>query len=112
VPEVNEISPETFLSFPDLKHVVGTASITEIEILHALISPFHQSLAREAGRPAEYYEPAKYAIFYLRDSSYLPHLPNNPSMLRETYTNEWIEDITKREEHDLALSRWREEDES
>lgn len=109
VPAASEVSAETFASFPDLKPIMGTASITEIEILHALTSPFHQSRKREPTRAAEYYEPTKYAFLYLRDSSYLDQLPNNPPTLRQIYTNEWIEDLTEREEHNQALQTWRDQ---
>jgi WD40 repeat protein len=110
IPKENEVSAETFAAFPDLRSVVGVASVTEMEILHAVLNPLHQSLLREAAQPAEYYEPAKYAFFYLRDPSYLDELPNDPPQLRETYTNEWIEDAAERKEHDLALEHWREVD--
>lgn len=103
VPKEGEVSNETFAAFPDLRPVVGSASVTELEILHALISPF-----LNPEKPAEYHEPAKYAFFYLRDTSYLSQLPAVPAMLRETYTNEWIEDAAEREAHDRELERWRE----
>jgi hypothetical protein len=107
VPKETEVSPETFDAFPDLRRVVGAASVTELEILHALINPFHQGLSRDASKPIEYYERAKHAFFYLRDPSYLGQLPSDPPMLRETYTNEWVEDPAEREGQNLALNEWR-----
>ena len=88
---------------------MGAASVTEMEVLHALINPFHRSLPRNAAKTAEYYERAKYAFFYLRDPSYLDRLPSDPPMVRETYTNEWVEDEAEREAHDQALRNWREQ---
>ncbi|HEU4388876.1 MAG TPA: DUF4062 domain-containing protein, partial [Blastocatellia bacterium] len=107
VPTESEVSPETFDSFPDLRQVVGAASVTEMEVLHALINPFHQSLARDPAKPAKYYERARHAFFYLRDPSYLGGLPNDPPMLRETYTNQWIADAAERQRHDSELQKWR-----
>lgn len=107
VPKEGEASDETFAAFPDLRPSVGAASVTEMEILHALINPFHQSLVGKTEKPAEYYEPAKYAFFYLRDPSYLDQLPTDPPMLRETYTNEGVEDPAERVAHDAELKRWR-----
>lgn len=110
VPKEDEVSAETFAAFPDLRSVVGAASVTEMEILHALINPFHQSLPRNDPKLPKKYERAKYSFFFLRDASYLDQLPGDPPILRETYTNEWIEDPAERAEQDLALKRWREVD--
>ncbi len=108
VPKRDEISPETFNSFPDLGRVAGESSVTEIEILHALIDPFHQSLSRDPSNPTEYYERVRYAFFYLRDPSYLDELPSDPPQLRWVYTNEYIEDEEERGNQDAALAKWRE----
>lgn len=110
VPKLDEISTETYDSLPELRSVVGSASITEMEILHALISPFHQSVARDPRRTVEYYKRAKYAFFYLRSPSYLNQLPNDPFQLREIYTNDWVENHEGRQKHDAALTRWREQE--
>lgn len=110
VPKANEVSDETFELFPDLRSVVGVTSVTEMEILHALINPLHRNLPRDVTKTAEHYEPSKYSFLYLRDASYLDQLPTDAPILREIYTNEWIEDEAEREEHDLALKRWREVD--
>lgn len=107
VPKQSEVSTETYECFPDLNTIVGNASVTEIEILHALINPFHQSIPRDEGKAAEYYEPAKHAFFYLRESLYVDQLPHDPPMLRQTYTNEWIEDPAERDAHDQELRKWR-----
>ena len=108
VPAGHEISGETLGAFPDLRPLVGAASVTEMEILHALVSPLHRSLPRDASKSAEYYEPARHVFFFLRDPSYVAHLPGDPPMVRETYTNEWIEDPAGRQAQDRELERWRE----
>ena len=110
VPKVGEVSAETFDSFPGLRSVVGAASVTEMEILHALLNPLHRAAPRDATRLAEYYEPAKYAFFHLRSPFYLDELPTDPPALRRTYTNEWMEDEAERQRNDSALARWREQD--
>src|ERR1700683_4988120 len=89
VPTAEEISPETFDGFPDLRQVAGAPSVTEMEILHALVNPFHQTLARDPSKPSEYYERAEHAFFYLRDPSYLDELPSDPRQLCWLYTNEY-----------------------
>lgn len=108
VPSAHEISDETFHEFPELGNVSGTASITEMEILHALFRPLHGNVHHEPEKPPEYYEKVKYALFYIRDSSYLKDLPANPLQLRQIYTNEWIDDPKEREQHDQALKQWSE----
>lgn len=108
VPNKDEISPETYQLFPALEKYSGTTSVTEMEILHALINPLHQGKLDSTKSP-EYYERVKYAFFYLRDSSYLSELPENPPLLRETYTNEGIKDKEERAAHETELQKWREE---
>jgi hypothetical protein len=66
VPKDKEISPETFETFPDLKPFAGLNSITELEILHALISQCIKAKKRPQ-KSDEYYEKAQHAFFYLRD---------------------------------------------
>ena len=109
VPGRDEISPETFEAFPDLKDHTGTASITEMEILHALISPLHQGRRHDPRGPAESFEPAKHAFFYLRDGGYLERLPKDVPQLREIYTNEGVRDPVLRARQDETLERWRED---
>jgi len=108
VPKEDEISQETFELFPELRSFAGKTSITEIEILHALINPLHQGKPRDPGKPDEYYERVKYAFFYLRDPSYLDKLPSSPPLLRQTYTNEGVEDPRERQIHEQELKNWRE----
>jgi len=97
VPGKHEIAPGTCTAFPDLKHYIGDASITEMEILHAIINPMNKK------------ERADRAFFYLRDPSYLDDLPDEPAFFRNTYTNEGIQDAAERKIADDQLRTWREE---
>ena len=76
-----------------------------MEILHALVNPFHKH-RNEHEQPPEYYEPVKYALFYLRDSSYLEQLPGDFPPLRKVYTNEGIKDERARLAADRELEKW------
>ena len=87
VPQESHISPSTMApgAFPDLKELVGKTSVTEMEILHALVNPFHRSRIQKDQSP-EFYEPVKYAFFYLREPSYLEN-DRFPKVLSDVYTN-------------------------
>jgi hypothetical protein len=69
VPRVEDVSRQTLESFPELRSFVGTASVTEFEILHAVVGPLHGSRSRRpsGGR----FDPAEHAYFYLRDLQWL-----------------------------------------
>ncbi len=80
-------------------------SVTELEVMHALLEPFQRKDAPDALRL-----PAEHAFFYLRDDSYLPSLPAIPAALRPpgaagmapeplrwTYTDEDEEDLKLRQ---------------
>jgi cell division protein FtsZ len=107
VPHAAEISAETYDRFPELRSYTGNESITELEIRHALIKPLHRGVRYDPKKPEEKYEKVKHAFFYLRDDSYLAGMPAEPPLLRETYTNEGIEDPVEREGHDKELNKWR-----
>ncbi|OGO13986.1 MAG: hypothetical protein A2Y53_06425 [Chloroflexi bacterium RBG_16_47_49] len=109
VPKEEEISPSTKTDFPALKDYAGKASVTEMEILHALVNPLHRGRVRDPKKPGEFYEPSKYAFFYLREDSYLDQLPVDPPQIRETYTNEGVENIEDRVLQKKELYQWREE---
>ncbi len=79
VPALEDVSPETLAAFPSLNKHLGKLSVTELEILHALIEPLRQG---------EAYQPVKFAFFYARDGSYLTDLPQEPVQLREIYTDQ------------------------
>jgi WD40 repeat protein len=109
VPKEEDISAATKAEFPALGEYAGKASVTEMEILHALVNPLHRGLIRDPKKPAEFYEPSKYAFFYLRQDTYLDQLPSNPAQLRHTYTNEAVEDEQESELQTKELTRWRDE---
>jgi len=96
-PSLNDVSAETLAAFPGLEHAVTeNASVTELEILHAVISPFHL-----AASPAAV--PCGAAFFYARDR--LPEdFPAEPQCLQRFYTDEAETELSKRE---FLLSRVR-----
>ena len=105
VPSTHEISAETFNSFPGLIRYAGRASVTELEILHAILDPLHEGLPRDSARPIQFYEGAKCAFFYLREPGYLEHLPNDPLLLRQIYENDRSEKAERCEEVESALDQ-------
>ncbi len=82
VPKDDEIAPETFENFAGLGRAVQeNASVTEMEVLHALLrEPFDQ----DAGKRL----PTEHAFFYLREPGYLMDLPSDPPELQRTYSDE------------------------
>lgn len=102
VPGKSDISAETFAEFPELGGMAGSASVTEMEILHALIRPL-----ANANRPGVEVVPAQHAFFYLREPDYLNELPADPPQLRNVYTNDAIKDDAARLAADDELNRWR-----
>ena len=103
-----EIHPRTLEAFPELRQHIGKASVTELEILHAIFRPLHGDTPHDPARDPDYYRPADFSFFYLRDPSYLGSLPADPPELLTAYTNVG-EDNPDRQAHDDAeLQRWRE----
>lgn len=107
VPKKDDISADTYKDFSGIDGYAGNSSVTEMEILHALIDPFHKNRKRDTVNKDEYFEPVKHAFFYLRDDSYLKSLPSTPVFLREVYTNESEENLSERENADKELKNWR-----
>ena len=87
VPGPADVAEDTFQQFPGLEPWVGRASVTELEIRHAAVAPFHP-----LGPGAE---PAARAFFYFRDPSYLNDLPDEPAPLREVYADRTDEALRK-----------------
>ena len=108
VPKKDDVSSDTFVQYPDISRYIGNTSVTEMEILHALIDPLHKTGLHIRDKSDEYYSPVKHAFFYLRDSSYIGSLPSLPRLLRKTYTNELIENEEERKSADDELKIWRE----
>jgi len=101
IPGRDDVSAETFGIFPGLDGAVDSQlSVTELEILHALVSPFHSKEKVEENA----YSPAEHAFFYLRDDSYLEDLPSEPPFLRRTYTDE-AEIVAEKREFLLEKNR-------
>lgn len=63
VPGREDVNPEILQEFPELAQYLGKTSVTELEILHALMHPMAQD--RKAVR---------HARFYFRDDSYLKQI--------------------------------------
>ena len=80
VPRPEDVSPETYSAYPVLRECVGQLSVTEIEILHAVVSPL--------GSKATPALPRMRAFFYLREPTYLERLPAAPQYLRRIYTDD------------------------
>jgi len=108
VPMDNEIDPRTLEAFPALREHISKASVTELEILHAVFQPLHGDAARDPSREADYYNPADHAFFYLREPSYLDSLPADPPQRIGAYTNAGGDDAERRVHDDAELRRWRE----
>ncbi len=104
VPARTDISAETYARYPELEQYAGDTSVTELEILHALLNPLHRIKATGAE-----YAPAEHSFFYLRQPEYLAALPEDPPQLRQVYTNEGIPDPEERRRADIELERWRTE---
>jgi len=103
VPPKDGISSATYDEFPILKErYAGGSSATELEIIHALLDPLRRGKQPVPNKPGEYYEPAKYAFFFLREDSYLKDIPEKPPELRNTFTNGNADD-------DQELEKWRTE---
>lgn len=105
VPAEDDIGAESYEAFAKLEEAgyAGNASVTEMEILHALIDPLHGGLRRFSGGEAKEFPAAEHAFFYLRDPGYLESLPPG---LTDVYTNGADADPAA---SDAELARWRDE---
>ena len=92
MPGRDKISEQTYSDYPELAKDAGAASVTEMEILHALVDPLHRGKPPASAQTAQRYERVKYAFFYLREHDYLAALPADLPQLRQIYTNEGIEE--------------------
>lgn len=105
VPGREDISESTYERFEKLRgnDYAGTASVTEMEILHALVDPLHNGKLTGPDGAVRELGADSHSFFYLRDADYLRNLP---APLRGIYTNEGERDPAVADE---ALRRWREE---
>jgi WD40 repeat protein len=104
IPNPDDIGEDTYNLFPNLKRkrYAGEMSVTEMEILHALIDPLHNGVLRGTKDDSRSGKAVKHAFFYLREPSYLDNLPH--SDLQYIYTNEAEKDKLTA---DKELTRWR-----
>ena len=90
-PGLGDVPEETLRRFPGLdRDVAAGASVTELEILHALVRPF------QGAEPSETCRPVEHAFFYLRDDAYLSDIPADPPQRRRTYSDEAEPDASLR----------------
>lgn len=106
VPGEGDISDETYRDFPELleKHYSGNASVTEMEILHALIDPLHNGMIERANGERQPAGPVEHAFFFLREPGYLESVKHES--LLDIYTNRAEQNPR---EADAQLARWRQE---
>ena len=86
VPGEDDISHETLEEYPGVSQYVGTNSVTEMEIEHALLSPMKHIV--DGNEKPEV--PVNHALFYFRNPDYLESLANEQ---RKIFTNESEKDI-------------------
>ncbi|MEK6325278.1 MAG: DUF4062 domain-containing protein [Acidobacteriota bacterium] len=100
------ISEDTFDKFPGLRDSLHpAASVTELEIRHAILKPFSSRDPEDRNTLIEY-QPSECAFFYFRDPRYLKDLRGSLRQLRCTYSDHFgPEDETDREFHQRELSR-------
>ncbi len=93
VPTVSDINENLINYYPEITNYLGDTSITEMEILHAVIKPF-----QKLDTPS----PADHAFFFLRDGSYLRDIPAEPALIGEIFTHKNNNANNNEEE----LTRW------
>ncbi|GHT67361.1 hypothetical protein AGMMS50239_30400 [Bacteroidia bacterium] len=110
VPTDKEINDETKKRFPKLikktdetDGYLGNKSVTEMEIIHALIDPMHNGTFFGKDGKVKDGSRVEHAFFFLRDPSYLKQLTH--ADLKAVYTNEADPDP---ETADKELNNWRE----
>ncbi|MCI0602538.1 DUF4062 domain-containing protein [bacterium] len=86
-PGPDDISNETMERFPRLTEILDEGrSVTELEIMHALIRPFHSGSTSLSDC----------AFFYFRCPSYLSKLPEQPEYLIRIYTDQAEKDVVRK----------------
>jgi WD40 repeat protein len=88
IPGAGDVSAETLARYPGLKAaIVEQRSVTELEVLHAVVAPFVGGEAKLA---------AGQSFLYLRDDDYLKDMPAEPVQLKRIYSDEGEEDAQSR----------------
>jgi WD40 repeat protein len=104
VPSDDDINFDTYKSFPKLlEEKYKHTSVTELEILHALIDPLHNGTFKDRKNNDRKGNPVEYAFFFLRNKEYLENLPHKDLSL--IYTNEAEKD---KKTANKKLDDWRE----
>ena len=101
VPTPGDLPASKFRAYPEVSRYLGNASITELEITHAVLQPFAVTDTTDSSRV----EASDRAFFYLREPSYLDELSRHNATLRRVYTNEAYPE--SRDRDDDALQQWR-----
>jgi WD40 repeat protein len=84
IPGLGDVSAETLARYPGLQAaIVEQRSVTELEVLHAVVAPFVGGTGKLA---------ADQSFFYLREPDYLKDMPAEPAQLRRIYSDEAEED--------------------
>ena len=108
VPRRTDVSEETCRRYPGVERsILDAQSVTEMEILHAIVRPFHDGPPNSGGG-VELRAPVEHAFFYLRDPSYLDAIGDDPPALRRIYSDEAEVDVRHRAALLRKLTRLRE----
>jgi len=88
IPGAGDVSAETLARYPGLKAaIVEQRSVTELEVLHAVVAPFVGGEAKLA---------ADQSFFYLRQPDFLADMPAEPAQLKRIYSDEAEEEAQSR----------------
>lgn len=81
IPEPDDISESTYIDYPGIKDYVGSSSVTEMEIEHALLSPMLRLVEGKSIAP----QPVNHALFFFRKDPFsCVHISD---VQRNIYTN-------------------------
>ncbi len=72
VPQIEDINPKTWEDFPELRQYIGVLSVTELEIMHALLHPMNVEQ-----------KPVRHSMFCFRSDDYVKTIKS--SKIRELY---------------------------
>ncbi|MFH1531358.1 MAG: DUF4062 domain-containing protein [Pseudomonadota bacterium] len=87
IPLPEDISKATHSRYPGVGRSIEDAhSVTEMEILHAIVRPFHGDSTGDDDRDRR--APVQHAFFYLRDPLPLDAIGDDPPALKRIYSDE------------------------
>ncbi|MGB8293954.1 MAG: DUF4062 domain-containing protein, partial [Polyangia bacterium] len=88
IPGAGDVSAETLARYPGLQSAIAEQrSVTQLEVLHAVVAPFVGGEAKLA---------ADRSFFYLREPDYLKEMPAEPAQLKRIYSDEAEEEAQSR----------------